>query len=205
MLTVASWRWGSSPLARGLPVDRNLVNILPGIIPARAGFTPPFARASRNSRDHPRSRGVYHFLVVRLPDIEGSSPLARGLRLLYMLSSPRPGIIPARAGFTVHGADEVHDVPDHPRSRGVYLYRICARGRTHGSSPLARGLLNSVMLPAKLTGIIPARAGFTQKSLAQNRTRADHPRSRGVYETQLLDTRLWKGSSPLARGLREGW
>ena len=33
---------GSSPLARGLPVHSDLVNILAGIIPARAGFTPVF-------------------------------------------------------------------------------------------------------------------------------------------------------------------
>ena len=51
--------WGSSPLARGLPRRGRNRGHHPGIIPARAGFTP--RRASRENRtgDHPRSRGVY--------------------------------------------------------------------------------------------------------------------------------------------------
>ena len=34
-----TWSYGSSPLARGLPDDRLVGGHLPGIIPARAGFT----------------------------------------------------------------------------------------------------------------------------------------------------------------------
>ena len=49
--------------------------------------------------------------------------------------------------------------------------------------------------------IIPARAGFTTVSASLMRTRADHPRSRGVY--YMLANVLYSllGSSPLARGL----
>ena len=42
------WRAGSSPLARGLLIRRIRRLALRRIIPARAGFTQPFARASRN-------------------------------------------------------------------------------------------------------------------------------------------------------------
>ena len=76
----ATLRRGSSPLARGLPVNiaDDLVNI--GIIPARAGFTSA--------------------APLRDMTLCGSSPLARGLHA-HMLLLPRINrIIPARAGFT---------------------------------------------------------------------------------------------------------
>ena len=51
--------------------------------------------------DHPRSRGVYSIRVIRITEHMGSSPLARGLRVLAETGAPVGGIIPARAGFTV--------------------------------------------------------------------------------------------------------
>ena len=50
---------GSSPLARGLRVRARRQVRDPGIIPARAGFTPGYPGGRRAMRDHPRSRGVY--------------------------------------------------------------------------------------------------------------------------------------------------
>ena len=72
-------RQGSSPLARGLRYEAELVNIDPRIIPARAGFTT--SRRTRRSRltDHPRSRGVYYVYTFESTTGLGSSPLARGL------------------------------------------------------------------------------------------------------------------------------
>ena len=49
--------------------------------------------------------------------------------------------------------------------------------------------------------IIPARAGFTAKRRPLSMAAADHPRSRGVYETPRLSATSLTGSSPLARGL----
>ena len=51
------------------------------------------------------------------------------------------------------------------------------------------------------TGIIPARAGFTQEFPHTLRYMGDHPRSRGVYPPDAMILRLAVGSSPLARGL----
>ena len=73
-------RFGSSPLARGLRLAFGDVGAEPGIIPARAGFTPQHSTSSSQHSDHPRSRGVY---VMRSPGRTshlGSSPLARGLQ-----------------------------------------------------------------------------------------------------------------------------
>ena len=111
----------------------------------------------------------------------GSSPLARGLRPASADRRYRPGIIPARAGFThpAHGAGPHHR--DHPRSRGVY-------------SPCARSM-------RRLSWIIPARAGFTHARGPHHPLRRDHPRSRGVYWSVPTRAGVTIGSSPLARGL----
>ena len=75
-------------------------------------------------------------------------------------------------------------ISDHPRSRGVYVVLADHRVQVVGSSPLARGLRPHLRRRVYWTGIIPARAGFTEEGRCM--------RSRTT------------GSSPLARGLRPG-
>ena len=70
---------------------------------------------------------------------------------------------------------------DHPRSRGVYAELI-------KRDPF-------------VTGIIPARAGFTSGRRNNRLSATDHPRSRGVYAMPPGSIRQAAGSSPLARGL----
>ena len=91
---------GSSPLARGLPRRRVGGGVLARIIPARAGFTPWASPSPPTPEDHPRSRGVYS--AARLAELahSGSSPLARGLRIIMDAETREWRIIPARAGFT---------------------------------------------------------------------------------------------------------
>ena len=91
---------GSSPLARGLlPRWRGRRGVF-GIIPARAGFTNGRVPVERVREDHPRSRGVYRSVSVPSAPENGSSPLARGLRVPEGSAVGGGGIIPARAGFT---------------------------------------------------------------------------------------------------------
>ena len=92
----------------------------------------------------------------------GSSPLARGLRVVCNGGMCRLRIIPARAGFTVLLLAHDRVVPDHPRSRGVYIADLPLEDRLLGSSPLARGLRQRGALREGRGGIIPARAGFTE-------------------------------------------
>ena len=111
---------GSSPLARGLPRESGSGPCSSGIIPARAGFTVCSFVVPYEPGDHPRSRGVYRHTYHVSATRNGSSPLARGLRLRPAAMHVTLRIIPARAGFT-----ELHRNPyaidgDHPRSRGVY-------------------------------------------------------------------------------------
>ena len=91
---------GSSPLARGLQDTHHDPAGRHRIIPARAGFTSRVRLSPRQTTDHPRSRGVYPFVLAAGVSDQGSSPLARGLRPRARLGGRGPGIIPARAGFT---------------------------------------------------------------------------------------------------------
>ena len=131
----------------------------------------------------------------------GSSPLARGLRLVGTVRALGVRIIPARAGFTLSDEWVNDDDEDHPRSRGVYRRLGQRISPMSGSSPLARGLLPVPEPAPGGGGIIPARAGFTLLAVELIGGRADHPRSRGVYHSQSVGTAHGLGSSPLARGL----
>ena len=216
---------GSSPLARGLRVEPGVVAWHGRIIPARAGFTGPAPGGARRREDHPRSRGVYPSPPARGPPSPGSSPLARGLPDDQDREGGGPGIIPARAGFTLGGGATVRAAGDHPRSRGVYTARVgtvpdpswiiparagftygecCECCGAKGSSPLARGLPASVHGKDGTAGIIPARAGFTPRRRPGTMRPADHPRSRGVYRPRAYARPQAPGSSPLARGLQIG-
>ena len=132
--------------------------------------------------DHPRSRGVYIVPVIQVIGAVGSSPLARGLRMMKPRRSGRGRIIPARAGFTTIAAWGDDARADHPRSRGVY------------------GAGTPTLIVA--VGIIPARAGFTVAEDRREDLGGDHPRSRGVYFHADEGGGDYVGSSPLARGLR---
>ena len=139
--------------------------------------------ARATGTDHPRSRGVYLFSIREAGLMPGSSPLARGLPVLHPRGRAHARIIPARAGFTGSGS---------PGPAGRW-----------GSSPLARGLRTMIAGQDRKVGIIPARAGFTSTPIPPYPSSQDHPRSRGVYPGRLAAEVAARGSSPLARGLRE--
>ena len=172
---------GSSPLARGLLFCIGVFFSIVRIIPARAGFTRPHREARDARPDHPRSRGVYHPKRTFMRGEAGSSPLARGLLYHEQVVVDVVGIIPARAGFTSSSPTSWIPRQDHPRSRGVYGIAAAHTAGHTGSSPLARGLPESIKIDPLSTGIIPARAGFTAPSTEPQWRSWDHPRSRGVY------------------------
>ena len=133
--------------------------------------------------------------------LAGSSPLARGLPDRAFICAMHARIIPARAGFTRHRGVDQRLVRDHPRSRGVYIGWGSDFASTMGSSPLARGLPPAAPRGGQRQRIIPARAGFTNRSTGAPITTRDHPRSRGVYGVTEVRPAPARGSSPLARGL----
>ena len=162
--TGATPTMGSSPLARGLPDERGSVDYRARIIPARAGFTGRNSDTPARPADHPRSRGVYACPAQQPREEDGSSPLARGLLGVQSVPGVIVGIIPARAGFTLHDLDGRARARDHPRSRGVYPEARLGPASLVGSSPLARGLPSREERREHHAGIIPARAGFTYET-----------------------------------------
>ena len=154
--------------------------------------------------DHPRSRGVYFHPRSHLARFAGSSPLARGLRLRECLHRQVARIIPARAGFTASNSVSAARSPDHPRSRGVYKVTRSPGCTSHGSSPLARGLLCGTADEWGPVGIIPARAGFTLlESQLDIVTRGSSPLARGLL-TSLLHDEVVIGIIPARAGFTRG-
>ena len=111
---------GSSPLARGTRVfDAHVAGGI-GLIPARAGNTLGVRFPGDSLWAHPRSRGEHRRGPIRILCSWGSSPLARGTPGNHRLRWTRPGLIPARAGNTVHGRSGRWPPGAHPRSRGEH-------------------------------------------------------------------------------------
>ena len=134
----------------------------------------------------------------------GSSPLARGLPPDPDPAPRRGRIIPARAGFTGRRWRRCRTRTDHPRSRGVYHPSGVTASTASGSSPLARGLRVSELVPVLRVRIIPARAGFTQFRRRLISGMRDHPRSRGVYPDTSLGYSLIEWIIPARAGFTAG-
>ena len=130
---------GSSPLARGKHFNSLPLVHRCRIIPARAGKTLSIAPRSDVATDHPRSRGENQFLHRLSEGFDGSSPLARGKHVAHLDYGRATGIIPARAGKTLHDTGPIWPESDHPRSRGENSRHRQPPTFKPGSSPLARG------------------------------------------------------------------
>ena len=93
-----------------------------------------------------------------------------------------PGIIPAYAGNTQNGDQEIRN--------------------GNGSSPHMRGTLALRRRLCKLFGIIPAYAGNTRQAAWSADWTGDHPRICGEHSYPAASTAFIAGSSPHMRGTR---
>ena len=137
--SLTSWRYGSSPLARGTRYTFRPVSRCGRFIPARAGNTYIYFAPWPPSTVHPRSRGEHSEPLPGLDFGIGSSPLARGThRRRHRAARPRR-FIPARAGNTEWPGRHRASPAVHPRSRGEHPGSGVRSHLVDGSSPLARG------------------------------------------------------------------
>ena len=113
---------GSSPLSRGIRVDRIRFPQLVRIIPALAGNTDIPVNEAFKYKDHPRSRGEYTGKRRQPCFDNGSSPLSRGIHDRTYDTDLNARIIPALAGNTSAATFSTRTGPDHPRSRGEYEF-----------------------------------------------------------------------------------
>ena len=152
---------GSSPYARGAQPDARAPSSARGIIPVCTGSTECALRGAHHRRDHPRMHGEHGARKpVSLP-LWGSSPYARGAPQVSISPEEDAGIIPVCTGSTA-GHRSWKAVPrDHPRMHGEHLASGDEAGRTHGSSPYARGAQPTEVLIFYGLGIIPVCTGST--------------------------------------------
>ena len=116
----------------------------------------------------------------------------------------RVRFIPARAGNTTPCSFTRRPKTVHPRSRGEHLGTIVSAGTEYGSSPLARGTQADPLQHPLRSRFIPARAGNTLEPIFTIHQCSVHPRSRGEHLVDQPRIRFHHGSSPLARGTRQG-
>ena len=152
---------GSSPHARGTHCLRSARRPCAGIIPACAGntvFEALIALASRGSSPHARGTLVE---VPNVFSVHGIIPACAGNTFRVVEWHGVLGIIPACAGNTGLARSSKIVLGDHPRMRGEH--HRSASNATHptGSSPHARGTLESRKTVNDQVGIIPACAGNT--------------------------------------------
>ena len=174
---------GSSPLARGTPVDELRFHAHRRFIPAGAGNTPWKPPCRSPATVHPRWRGE-HGIRPGLP-------------------VRRRRFIPAGAGNTGRSRRPPAASTVHPRWRGEHVLAGQTFSITDGSSPLARGTLWLIVSAAWQWRFIPAGAGNRFPTPGRPRHPPVHPRWRGEHNPPRRSPPRAGGSSPLARGTLE--
>ena len=172
------------------------------IIPADAGSTVRDAIDGYESEDHPRGCGEHKIFPNLSTPAQGSSPRMRGAQSSRLTVLSRPRIIPADAGSTSSTTRWNARYQDHPRGCGEHAVRLIDLCYTEGSSPRMRGAQGGHVLGIPVLGIIPADAGSTSRTWAEDPASKDHPRGCWEHCRQLRIPSTAAGSSPRMRGAR---
>ena len=191
---------GSSPLARGRPLPCIMRSWYTRLIPAGAGQTSSDSSTTPSPAAHPRWRGADCGERDVRQRGQGSSPLARGRQNLAIDRRGRRRLIPAGAGQTRSSPARPLARQAHPRWRGADTIAGVAPGSYSGSSPLARGRLQTRFCHCGKPGLIPAGAGQTVLDNVERGGEPAHPRWRGADPSNAAFCVGIRGSSPLARG-----
>ena len=170
------------------------------IIPAYAGSTATSEHSASGYADHPRIRGEHWLDFAQAFWDAGSSPHTRGARRRRRSPSSPAGIIPAYAGSTWTAASSSSMPRDHPRIRGEHKETPMYIEIDYGSSPHTRGARRWRFGRIRISGIIPAYAGSTQRWRLRRIRSQDHPRIRGEHRRPRRVRRDISGSSPHTRG-----
>ena len=193
---------GSSPRVRGKRPRTRWSDPCRGLIPARAGKTPGLFCSRSCGWAHPRACGENMLMMITLHLSRGSSPRVRGKRRRRHQEVLPRGLIPARAGKTMGVPSGAVWWAAHPRACGENGgHRLVLQGG-YGSSPRVRGKPHHGLRVRLPVGLIPARAGKTDRSLSGCSCAPAHPRACGENDTEGLLTAEFPGSSPRVRGKR---
>ena len=170
---------GSSPRVRGKRCLRSHGHRPGGLIPARAGKTRrpclPYVRAVA----HPRACGENTWAATVFGWARGSSPHVRGKPDGWRTSPRRRGLIPARAGKTCARCSDGCASSAHPRACGENMVGPLKGTPGRGSSPRVRGKQSPLDVREPAGGLIPARAGKTERRTRASCPHPAHPRACG--------------------------
>ena len=214
---------GSSPPVRGAPRARQACSSARGLIPARAGSTSHECLQREKGRAHPRPCGEHQWhavlrgllgahprpcgehshTVCGVVEAVGSSPPVRGARADGLADAALGGLIPARAGSTPTFRYTAAGSRAHPRPCGEHTHTLILCFRAGGSSPPVRGAPHIAHASLPVLGLIPARAGSTQRHTATEVLSGAHPRPCGEHRLFPPIRAVPRGSSPPVRGAPE--
>ena len=199
-MMLAAARAGSSPRVRGKLESRLQRRAPAGLIPARAGKTPPGAGPPSGRAAHPRACGENGVDLGAAQAAGGSSPRVRGKLAVGRRSTDPRGLIPARAGKTGARPCTCCDTGAHPRACGENSRTVDHDGDPDGSSPRVRGKQPHRRSRRRPRRLIPARAGKTPRTTPSNPRSRAHPRACGENVTVDGYAADAEGSSPRVRG-----
>ena len=171
-------------------------------IPAGAGNTVGRRSGAVGEAVHPRGRGEHFARYRSRRQLSGSSPRARGTRLLTKLRAYLKRFIPAGAGNTQTLQSTQMPHPVHPRGRGEHTVQHVRKSWVCGSSPRARGTPRLRLHHNPRLRFIPAGAGNTHRGGPRHASQPVHPRGRGEHPWHRCRDLGNHGSSPRARGTR---
>ena len=191
---------GSSPRGRGKQRIGLQSEEKGGLIPARAGKTLWWTRASRPARAHPRAGGENSRSSQALSPSEGSSPRGRGKLDVGGREDGFGRLIPARAGKTDTSRNGFELRGAHPRAGGENLTGAIGSVSDAGSSPRGRGKPGITSADGQTYRLIPARAGKTRGHRENSSSDRAHPRAGGENNSLTATDSQPPGSSPRGRG-----
>ena len=170
---------GSSPRVRGKLLGFRDNATRPGLIPARAGKTPPPSASPSRSSAHPRACGENPPGRAPRTPPGGSSPRVRGKPAELPRGHSPVRLIPARAGKTRAGHRGTVRSRAHPRACGENCTPRRGGRAGNGSSPRVRGKQTPYRRRLDAGRLIPARAGKTGPAHAACSPARAHPRACG--------------------------
>ena len=191
---------GSSPLARGTPLNLCLGRLPIRFIPAYAGNSSQCRHLSKVESVHPRLRGELAVGSFSDKIVSGSSPLTRGTQLAIRQRERGRRFIPAYAGNSRVRESLLFDSAVHPRLRGELKVKVKKVFILLGSSPLTRGTHQSIDEVRVNARFIPAYAGNSSEPQRFWQPVSVHPRLGGELAKKSIYCSSVPGSSPLTRG-----
>ena len=171
-------------------------------IPACAGKTTCAHPVAISGAEHPRVRGENRPKLAACGACSGTSPRARGKRLLALTLGTTRRNIPACAGKTCHDLQPTNQHQEHPRVRGENVCGFSRGYHPRGTSPRARGKRASSKGFMMVFRNIPACAGKTTPIGPYSLSLTEHPRVRGENRYGDTQNHIARGTSPRARGKR---